>query len=194
MPYRRTEFKKGYYYHIYNRGVNGQKIFREADNYRFLLQRVREIFARDCIVPIAYCLMPNHYHFLLRQDSDIPISKSIHSVFNSYSKAFNLRYNRSGTLFEDRFKSILVDKEEYLIHLCRYIHCNPVGGKKPLVLNLEQWTYSNYPEWIEVRNGELVDREFIRTYFPTREDYKEFVFDYHPSERLMEELGVYFFD
>ena len=126
MGRRKTLFLLGHFYHVYNRGVNKKNIFRCRENYLFLLRRLKECAAKFHITLIAYCLMPNHYHFLLRQDTDVSISDFIQAVYNSYAKAFNRMYNRSGTLFEGPFKSILVDSDEYLAHLCRYIHRNPI--------------------------------------------------------------------
>ncbi len=75
MARRKVEFVTGQYYHIYNRGVNQDPIFRNLDNYFFLLQRVKEYSSRFEIAVIVYCLMPNHYHFLLRQDGEHTIGK-----------------------------------------------------------------------------------------------------------------------
>ncbi len=194
MPQRQTIFQPGHWYHVYNRGVNRQPIFNEDENYRFLLQRVKKYVQRDHISVIAYCLMPNHYHFLLRQDGETPISACIQAVFNSYSKAFNKRYGRVGTLFEDRFDDVPVDTLEYALHLCRYIHRNPIDGKQPLVPQIEQWPYSNYPEWTEQRNGTLLDREFVKCYFKTPEDYRSFVLDYTPPKKLGDEMKKYYRD
>ena len=193
MPKRRTVFAKGKYYHIYNRGANRQRIFRNPDNYLFLLRKLKKYFIRDRITIIAYCLMPNHYHFLLRQDDDISIADFIQAIFNSYTKAFNKMHNRTGTLFEDRFQSKLVDKEAYLIHLCRYIHRNPIDAETPLVQALEDWPYSNYLEWIGRRNGSLVCHEFIQSYFPNREDYIHFVHDLEPAKIIKTGLKPYLF-
>ena len=140
MARRKTEFCKDNYYHIYNRGSCRQLVFQSNENYLFLLKRFGEALAGKSIEVIAYCLMPNHYHFLLRQDKEHTISDLMQKTFNSYSKAFNKMYNRSGTLFEGPFKSIHVDKDNYLIHLCRYIHRNPLeaglgkGGPKLEIL------------------------------------------------------------
>jgi len=125
---------------------------------------------------IAYCLMPNHYHFLLRQDSTEAVGLLPRRVFNSYTKAFNKRYERSGTLFEGRYQAIHVDKDGYLLHLCRYIHANPV--KHGLVSCLAEWPYSNYHEWIGARHGTLVDLNFVREHFPTAQTYSQFVLDH----------------
>lgn len=100
MPRRETKFIQGNYYHIYNRGCNREDIFRSEENYLFLLRRLKEYFKPELVRVITYCLMPNHYHFFLRQETDIPLSKLFQELFNSYSKAFNKMYQRHGTLFD----------------------------------------------------------------------------------------------
>ena len=106
MPARDIEFAQDGFYHIYNRGAGHQVIFREDENYLFVLRQVKK-YARELnIAVIAYCLLPNHYHFLLRQDSQQPAGLLPQLVFNSYTKAFNKRYERSGTLLEGRYKRI----------------------------------------------------------------------------------------
>ena len=119
----------GHYYHVYNRGVNRQLIFANDDNYGFLLLRAKSYLRDYALSVIAYCLMPNHYHFLLRPEGDEALSRFIQRLFNSCSQAFNRQQGRSGTLFEGRAKSILVDEERYILHLCRYIHWNPVRAQ-----------------------------------------------------------------
>lgn len=170
---RRTQFHPGNFYHIYNRGANRDAIFREHDNYLFLLRRLSRIATEKPISIIAYCLMPNHYHFLLRQNGEFSIGAFMQNLFNSYSKAFNKMYGRTGTLFEGPFKSIHVDKSNYLIYLCRYIHRNP--KEACLVSNLSDWPYSNYLEWIEKRNGKLIDRAFVKANFKSPAEYEKFV-------------------
>ena len=103
-------------------------------------------------------------------------------------------FSRSGTLFEGRFKSVLVDTDEYLIHLCRYIHRNPIDTHPPLVNKLTNWKYSNYLEWIEIRNGDLVDNKLIRRYFPDSNKYKEFVNEYIPPKNFNKLFRSYLFD
>jgi len=194
MPHRKTKFIAGEYYHVYNRGTNKNRIFLSDENYLFLLKRVKEAVAKFNIAVIAYCLMPNHYHFLLRQNSDLSISDFMQFIFNSYSKAFNVVYNRSGTLFEGPFQRIHIDKEAYLLHLCRYIHRNPIDAEKPLVSNLLDWPYSNYPEWLEMRNGSLIDKTFIQERFANTTAYQEFVLDYEPPIKVKNEMKRYLFD
>ena len=192
MP-RRNAFSKDRYFHVYNRGANRDPIFFSQENYLYCLRLIKKHAITYQITLIAYCLMPNHYHFLLRQDGDIPISKFINVLFNAYVQAVNWQRHRSGTLFEGRFKHKLVDRDEYLIHLCRYIHANPV--KAGLVTRLEEWPYSNYLEWVGERAGKLVDHDFVDTYFPERQKYTEFVMDYlRGIENLPKELQQYLFD
>jgi len=189
---RKVKFVQGHYYHIYNRGANRQPIFRTDDNYRFLLRRVKAYATRFDIAVIAYCLMPNHYHFLLRQDGPHSISRFVQAVFNSYTKAFNKMFHRSGTLFAGPFRAVWVDRDEYLLHLCRYIHLNPV--RAGLVASPEAWPYSNYLEWVGAREGRLKDEAFIRAWFPSPQAYREFVRDGLEADREHRLLERYRFE
>ena len=135
MGIRKVKFLKNNYYHIYNRGCNKENIFIDDENYIYLLRKIIKYKDEFNISVIPYCLMPNYYHFLFRQDSGILISKFIQRLFNGYTKAINKKYGRNGTLFEGKYHSIEVDNENYLIHLCRYIHRNPFEAN--LVKNLE---------------------------------------------------------
>jgi len=186
MPAKRPEYLPGHYYHFYNRGAHRISIFREDDNYLFALRKMKEYCRSLALTPIAYCLMPNHYHFLIRQDGKDRAGLLPQRVFNSYSKAYNKRYEHSGTLFEGDYRVILVENEVHLIHLCRYIHANPV--KHGLVADLAEWPYSNYLEWIGERDGTLVDRDFVREHFASPQSYREFVLDYLIGRKLPKEL------
>jgi putative transposase len=141
------------------------------------------------LTPVAYCLMPNHYHFLIRQDADISAGLLPQYLFNSYTKAYNHSYDHSGTLFEGHYHSLPIETHSHLLHLCRYIHANPV--KDGIVNDLEDWPYSNYLEWIGLRNGILVDRQFVKEYFPTIPRYIEFVSDYIHTWKLPNKIKSY---
>ncbi|MFN2177540.1 MAG: transposase [Anaerolineales bacterium] len=185
MPRRLSKFYNGGYYHIYNRGVAGQPIFLEDDNYFYLLQLIKKYSQKIEISVLAYCLMPNHYHLLVRQESEKAAGLLPQRVFNVYSKSFNNRYKRSGTLFESPYKAVEVDRYAYLIHLCRYIHANPV--KAGLVKSPDEWVYSNYLDWIGERDGKLVDKAFISEHFRDVSDYRGFVFEYLIDEQVIPE-------
>ncbi len=176
MAARDTQFVQGQYYHIYNRGAQRTSICLNDRDFCDILRRVQEYVAKYSIAIIAYCLMPNHYHWLVRQDGIVEARVLPQRVFNGYVKAFNRRHHGSGTLFEGPFKAKLVDKEEYLRHLPRYIHANPV--KDGFATAPELWPYSNFAEWIGSRSGPLVDHKFIDTMYPSRAEYKQSVIDY----------------
>ena len=193
MPRRKNIFTTGHYYHIYNRGANRERIFFNQENYAHCLRLVRKYSQEYQIAIIAYCLMPNHYHFLLRQDGETLISHFIGVLFNAYAQALNRENGRSGALFEGRFKDVHIDNYAYLLHLCRYIHGNPV--KAGLVPMPEAWAFSNYLEWIGERPGKLVDYAFVDEFFPNRADYKEFVLDYlRGIDELPDDIKQYLFE
>ena len=175
MPKRSIKFIKGFYYHIYNRGLNKQRIFLETYNYLHFLKLLTKYTSHFEIKVIAYCLMPNHFHFLLRNDGDKDISGFMSTMLNAYVKAFNKKYNRTGSLFSHRFKSIHVDRDNYLVHLCRYIHLNPL--KANLVTELKDWPFSNYFEFVGKRNGKFIDKDFIKSFFTDALEYEDFVED-----------------
>lgn len=128
--------ESGKYYHIYNRGINSDILFKEIINYEYFLHLYNEH-----IDPIAetyaWCLMKNHFHFLVRiKESDevktekkILPSQSFSNLFNAYTKAFNKRYHRHGTLFERPFRRKQIDFDNYFQNVIIYIHNNPVHHK-----------------------------------------------------------------
>lgn len=121
MPYRQVEFRAGHYYHLYNRGA----ISFEHKNYLFFLRRLRKYFLSERMGIIAYCLMANHYHPLVHLRVD-DLASIMQPFTLSYTKAVNKRYGRIGALFQGRFKALLVNADDYLAHLSRYIHLNPI--------------------------------------------------------------------
>ena len=92
MPRRSIQFEKGHYYHIYNRGAGRHNLFIEEDNYLYILQRMKKYVEELCLSIIAYCLMPNHYHLLIRQNGDIAVSELPKRLFGGYSRAVQRRY------------------------------------------------------------------------------------------------------
>ncbi len=192
MARRTVSFTEGSFYHVYNRGAGRQEIFLTRDNYEFVLRKVSMYSDRLAVRVIASCLMPNHFHFLLHQASAQSAGLLVQRVFNSYTKAYNKLYGKSGTLFESPFKAKMVDRNEYLGHLCWYIHMNPVSAG--LVGDLEEWTYSNYSECVAKRNAWAFDREFIAEFFGSPSGYEEFVRSYEVTAKQDEKLKEYFLD
>lgn len=163
MPYREPIFFEGGYYHIYSRGSEKRNIFLDkADKERFL-RRLKEYKERHKVSIICYCLMPNHYHLLVRQTTEEPISKFINRLNLSYAMYFNKRYERVGPLFQGRFKAKNIARDEYVIHLSRYIHLNPleiVGSE-----DVENYSWSSLKHYLGKRDNELIDTTLILSYF-----------------------------
>jgi putative transposase len=173
MTHRHETIIAGQYYHLYNRGVNRQPIFCGQENWIYFLQKLRAYFQPDLAEIVAYCLMPNHYHILFYAKTDDIGKHIIHPLTVSYSKSFN-RYNgRTGPLFEGSYKTILIDKDEYLIHLSKYIHLNPVTAR--LVSQPEDWLFSSYRDFAGLRKGTLCYPEVILGQFRFKEEYADFV-------------------
>ena len=195
MPRRLIPFFPEGYYHIYNRGNNRGAIFFEQENYAYFLQGIQRYILPAADV-IAYCLMPTHYHLMVRvkQTSEVLETSEVSAQFSlamqklliSYTKAINKRYERLGALFQGAFQAKPITSSSHLLHLCRYIHANPV--KDGLVNDPFDWPYSNYPEWMGEREGNLVDRNFIQTQFPDSEDYKDFVSDYLRTRKIPQDV------
>ncbi len=200
MPRREIPFVPHLYYHFYNRGNNRQRIFFEPENYLFFLRRFRKYLVPFVDV-LVYCLMPTHYHMLVRvrqqtsevfKTSDVAskqVSLAMQKFLISYTKAMNLRFSRVGALFQGQFQAKPVQTDSQLRNLCIYIHANPV--KDGLVASPEDWIYSNYLEWLGQRNGTLVDPHFIQEHFGSPAEYQQLVQQFIKTRYLPEEVREY---
>lgn len=195
MPYRTTPLVNGSFYHIYNRGVAKLPIFEQKQDFkRFLatlsyyqikgpkprfsyLLRKKNIHldkSKKIIEIVAYCLMPNHFHLLIKQTEEGGITEFVRKFSDSYTKYYNIKYNRVGPLFQGEFKSVLVQTDEQLIHLLRYIHLNPVVAG--LTDNLISYSWSSHKEYLN--NSEvLCNIQPILPYFKTQNSYEDFLLD-----------------
>jgi len=154
----------GSFYHVYNRGHGGSAIFLEPKNYVFFLHKFRKYVVDQHAIVVAYVLMPNHYHFLLEIISE-GFSHAFQNFTISFVKSINTSYQRKGTLFQGAFQARQVDKDEYLLHLSRYIHLNPV--KAGLVKLPQNYIYSSYLEYVGARDGTLPHPEIVLSQFAT---------------------------
>ena len=166
-------------FHIYNRGNNGENIFLEEKNYPYFLDLMRKH-----LLPVgdilAYCMLKNHFHLLVRTKAEPlekNISKAFSNFFNAYAKAINKAYNRTGSLFQDRFKRILIEDEEYIINLVTYIHLNP---ERHGIAN-DFRSYSSYKDYLGGKPS-IVKKEHILSIFHSVENFKAI----HEAKRLLD--------
>jgi REP element-mobilizing transposase RayT len=173
MPYRRTAFLAGEFYHLYNRGVDRSPVFFSTENYLYFIRLLESKAARDRIRITAFCLMPNHFHLLVCPEIDHAVSRWLNALLGSYVQAVNMARGRAGPLFQGRTKSVRVARDEYLAHVARYIHLNPVAAT--LVVRPQDWPYSNYGRVIAAPPGIRSHDPLIGGVFPDGASYQGFV-------------------
>lgn len=198
MPARLPIFAAQSFYHIYNRGHNKQPIFLHYKDYSRYLKRLEEFLTIHDVTLLAYCLMPNHLHLLLRQNNNETPDKFVHRLHTAYSMYFNKKYERVGSVFQGRFKAKLVDSEEYLLHVSRYIHLNPLEilhVQGPALISLLSYHWSSLKEFANPSLPHVSNPEIILSYFASRKkpntqaNYLQFVEDqipFIPADRLEE--------
>jgi len=156
---RQKEYFRGAFHHVYSRGVDKQVIFKDIHDYIYFLKRLRHYKNKYKIDILSYCFMPNHFHLLTLQLSDQPLSKMMQYLLNGYVMYFNKRYDRKGSLFEEKFRAISIGDEGLLIYLSKYIHLNPLMAG--LVFKAEKWPWSSYPDYINIRQGTLCNKILV---------------------------------
>jgi len=138
--------KKDNYYHVYNRGINSQVIFKDENNMNYFLKLVTKYLSPKANV-LAYCLLNNHFHFAIEVTSEIKeINQAFSNLFNAYTKAFNKQNSRTGALFERPFKRKQIKDEDYLKQLILYIHKNPENHN--LVEDFQTYEFSSFNSFI----------------------------------------------
>lgn len=128
MPRRSRIDAPGALHHIMARGVDGQDISTDQKDYSSFIKRLGDLLVETKTSCYAWALIPNHFHLLLRTGS-VPVSHFMKRLLTGYAVVFNRRHNRSGYLFQNRYKSILCQEDSYLLEIVRYIHINPLRAK-----------------------------------------------------------------
>ena len=197
---RKIQFQNEHYYHIYNRGVDKRDIFMDDKDYFRFLRTMRELndiepieslyrqdqLKRQEAKPLrfaeanrsglasftAYCLNPNHYHFLLKQTVDDGISKFMHKLSTGYTRYFNEKYSRSGSLFQGPFKAVEIKSDSQLNYVSAYINGNPEIHK---ISKVDKWIWSSYLEYLGERDGTMCNKNIILNDFEDKEDYKNYL-------------------
>ncbi|MBI2793874.1 MAG: transposase [Ignavibacteria bacterium] len=173
MPRRIPIIAEGEYYHVYNRGALRLPLFLNDSLYDLLLYLVTIYSKCHKITVIAICLMPNHFHLILRIEEHGQLPKFMKSVCGTYSRRVNTLHGRTGTIYEGRYHAKHVPDDSYFKQLCRYIHLNPVRAK--LVEHPADWRYSNYAESVGSRFHIHAAHGLVTDAFGGRRQYAEFV-------------------
>ena len=176
MKCKKEEFIEGSVFHFYNKTPQGKLLFKTDNDYLYFLTKFKKNIKKYPCEVYAYCLMPNHFHFCLRQNTEKPLYRIFNDTFTSYALHYNSKYNLKGKLLQDRLQDKRITDDSYLILLCKYIHNNPL--KADLVEDLEKWKYSNYLEYTGQRNGILFSKELIKTYPDDFENYSSEIEEY----------------
>ncbi len=191
---------EGQYFHIYNRGVNGENLFKEQKNYHQFLEKYK-FYCGDILETLAYCLLKNHFHLLARvkQNVEVPrkdgkgmfrlnASKQLGHFFNSYAQSVNKAYRRTGPLFESPFERKLVDDESYLMSVIYYCNRNAVHHR--FVNDLRDWKYSSYHsvladddtiiamDEIIRRFGSIAGFEEAHRHFMVKDELEKYIIEY----------------
>lgn len=183
------------YYHVYFRGSNRARIFRDAADFEKMLQ----LFARYLSLQevknsaglsfpnysyrlelAAFCLMPNHVHLLIYQRQQGAMTEFMRSLLTSYSMYFNKKYKRSGPLFESRYKASLISDDSYLEHITRYIHLNPRHWR--------DYEYSSLPYYLQQISDEWLSPKRILELFASPDEYLRFVEDHEQNKEMKDIL------
>lgn len=196
MPSRNIykEYLPESYYHIYNRGINKQPLFRDDQDYRVFLSFLKRYLGGEsgkrtsgALYPsfkgrvelLAFCLMPSHFHLLIYQNDAGSMTMLLRSLGVSYSMYFNKKYDRLGPVFQQRYKAARINDDSYLLHISRYIHLNPDSYKA--------WQWSSLPYYLGNYQADWVKPDRILELFEG-EDYSRFVEDYTDRRSELEEI------
>jgi len=217
MPGRLTPLANGQIYHVFNRGIDHRPTFTDRleltrgiitiDFYRFvkppirlskflkLSNEERERVSKnikdrnDKLIDIlAFCLMPNHFHFIVRQLHEKGISKFLANFQNSYTKYFNVKRSRDGSLFLDQFKAVRIETDEQLLHVSRYVHLNPLTSY--VVKDFEdllKYPWSSFGEYINGKSS-VFEISTVMSFFKTPKDYQAFVRDNADYQRELDKI------
>lgn len=210
MPLRTTPFANGHFYHLVSRSLYRRPIFKPSaicqlflENITYYLLKSPPVkfsyyrrkksdhqsslnFADRLATIIAYCVMPNHFHLLVRQDQEKGIQKLMHAALNSFAHYYNTKQHQKGPVFESRFVSVLVETDEQLLHLSRYIHLNPVTAH--LVEMPQDYPFSSYSLYQSQPAFAPFETQLILDHFPSTRDYHQFVMDQKDYQRELAQI------
>lgn len=205
-------YSKGDFLHVFNKSISNFGIFKDPNNCQRFIElldyynnvNVFERFSyaikfnryvyKDLFIQkenpsvkfLSYCIMPDHYHLLVKILSENHLSKFISNLENSYTRYFNIKFKRKGPLWQSRFKTVLVQSNEQLLHVSRYIHLNPVTSY--LVDKPKDWQFSSYKNFI---NNNKFLKQIKEISISDKDEYKKFVennIDYQRKLRFIKKM------
>lgn len=220
MPGRTEPLVTDYVYHVFNLGIDHRATFTDLREYRhakgalgyyrftappvrfayFLdfnaekqIQIIKDLHAKGekLVKCLAFCFMPNHFHFLLQQVVNNGISKFMSNFQNSYTRYFNVKHSRKGPLFLDQFKAVRIETDEQLVHVCRYIHLNPSTAYLIKdIMELESYQWSSFSEYLypNSKDSAIAEPELVLSKFNGVVAYKNFVFDQGDYQRQLNRI------
>jgi REP element-mobilizing transposase RayT len=157
-------FEPGKFYHIYNCAVGMEKLFVRSDNYRYFLEKF-QFYTKNILKVYAYCLIPNHFHFLIKVNDDADrkiVSNQFRKFFISYSKSFNLQQSRSGTLFSKHLKRVEISSDSQLVWTVYYIHRNPVHHF--ITRDYKKYIWSSYSAILSSKPTRVERDDFLKIF------------------------------
>ena len=213
---RKLVFINDGYYHVFNRGIDRRITFTNKREYLRIMNLLSFYqyasiplrYSRYSLLPqdkqqkyleqmidsgkivdiIAYCLMPNHFHLLLKQKKEKGIATYTANLINAYTKYFNTKHERIGSLFQGVFKAVYVETDEQLVHLTRYIHLNPVASSLIKPEQLHNYFWSSYPAYVGFGEDKLVSDDTISSIHAIIPEYENFVKDQITYARELEKI------
>ena len=214
MTYRKPVLANGEVYHIVARTIAKTPLFLNKQNYQRFLDTINfyrykkpplrlshylrlsrdeqeniinnlEKDGKFLVEIIAFCLMPNHVHFLAKQLEDNGVSIFMSRVQNSYAKYFNTKNKRVGSLFQSMFKAVRIEIDEQLVHVSRYIHLNPSSSYVCKIKDLKKYPWSSLSYYLNLKSFKFVTPNLVFDLFSDKQDYEKFVFDQASYQRRL---------
>lgn len=208
MGVRKLVFSEGETYHVFNKTCYDIPLFKNKREFRLFLEvarfylqpqppvkfskyrKNRQKYSIDLsqrlVTIICFCLMPNHFHFLLRQELEDGIKKFIQKLCNSYSHYFNIKYQTEGSLFKGNFKAVRIETNDQLLHLSRYLHLNPASAY--LVEDPKDYSFSSYLSYIKKKEFDFLDPSLVLDQFKSPKSYEEFVLSRKDYQRELKRI------
>ena len=185
------KLEEGSYYHIYNRGINGEEIFKAPKDYGLFIKSFQD-YSRDVLDVFTYCLLSNHFHSLVYTKENVVVprndgkgeirliaSKQLGHFFNGYAQTFNRENNRHGSLFEKPFKRKPVELSHYLKTMVMYIHTNP--SHHGFVNDFREWSYSSYHDLLG-QESTFLRKDIVMDWFGGRDNFIQSHLEYPYKE------------